>query len=89
MLLAGGSMALSVGVRRLSHLPGRGERQVQLSFRGGPRGQGGRYGWGLSSWRESQGRAGCGRAQAFYLFPKASHRRRGKFAVARRPCSGR
>uniref|UniRef100_A0A8C2UG31 Fer-1-like protein 4 n=1 Tax=Coturnix japonica TaxID=93934 RepID=A0A8C2UG31_COTJA len=27
-------MALSVGVRRLSHLPGRGERQVQLSFRG-------------------------------------------------------
>ncbi|XP_040431298.1 fer-1-like protein 4 [Cygnus olor] len=33
-LLAGGSMALSVGVRRLSHLPGHGERQVQLSFRG-------------------------------------------------------
>ncbi|KAM6053793.1 fer-1-like protein 4 isoform 3-T3 [Chlamydotis macqueenii] len=27
-------MALSVGVRRLSRLPGRGERQVQLSFRG-------------------------------------------------------
>uniref|UniRef100_A0A8B9DCQ9 C2 domain-containing protein n=1 Tax=Anser cygnoides TaxID=8845 RepID=A0A8B9DCQ9_ANSCY len=27
-------MALSVGVRRLSHLPGHGERQVQLSFRG-------------------------------------------------------
>ncbi|KAM9178029.1 fer-1-like protein 4 [Mergus octosetaceus] len=27
-------MALSVGVRRLSHLPGSGERQVQLSFRG-------------------------------------------------------
>uniref|UniRef100_A0A8C3K7Y9 C2 domain-containing protein n=1 Tax=Calidris pygmaea TaxID=425635 RepID=A0A8C3K7Y9_9CHAR len=27
-------MALSVGVRRLSGLPGRGERQVQLSFRG-------------------------------------------------------
>uniref|UniRef100_A0A669R3E2 C2 domain-containing protein n=1 Tax=Phasianus colchicus TaxID=9054 RepID=A0A669R3E2_PHACC len=27
-------MALSVGVRRLSNLPGRAERQVQLSFRG-------------------------------------------------------
>ncbi|KAM6298716.1 fer-1-like protein 4 [Aegotheles albertisi] len=27
-------MALSVGVRRLSRLPGHGERQVQLSFRG-------------------------------------------------------
>ncbi|KAI6073933.1 Fer-1-like protein 4 [Aix galericulata] len=27
-------MALSVCVQRLSHLPGRGERQVQLSFRG-------------------------------------------------------
>ncbi|XP_074776128.1 fer-1-like protein 4 [Athene noctua] len=27
-------MALSVGVRRLCRLPGRGERQVQLSFRG-------------------------------------------------------
>ncbi|XP_030359330.1 fer-1-like protein 4 [Strigops habroptila] len=27
-------MALSVGVRRLSRLPGRGERQVQLRFRG-------------------------------------------------------
>ncbi|XP_051489419.1 fer-1-like protein 4 [Apus apus] len=27
-------MALSVGVRRLSRLPGRGERQVQLCFRG-------------------------------------------------------
>lgn len=46
-------MALSVGVRRLSHLPGRGERQVQLSFRGGPRGQGGRHGGGLSSRRLS------------------------------------
>lgn len=33
------SMALSVGVRRLSDLPGRGERQVQLSFRGGQRGR--------------------------------------------------
>lgn len=37
VLSALGSMALSVGVRRLSHLPGRGERQVQLSFRGGRR----------------------------------------------------
>lgn len=80
-----GSMALSVGVRRLSQLPGHGQRQVHLSFRGGLRVSGTVGVWGFRA-------GGCLLLPAPYtssLLLKASLRRRGRSAVVQRLSSRR